>query len=493
MEKSSKYQIIFYIQILLIAYMLLTRFALIFSYNLDADGAEFAFMHHIQQLLKGNELYPDPYVYPYSFVIYAPLYLYIVFFISKIIHLNYITDIHEIYVVGRIVSFLCVIGCLFIVDKLIKKHTTSLFIRVSSVFVFLNIISGHAFVLRSDGMKILFFLGFIYNYLNYFFYDKKPKNLVLLLLFSILSFLAKQDVIVYVILLLSIHFLYARNKSIFVVLVLSIMSFLLASIALKTVFGNFCFDNLLLFNLQTITSIKSSYNLLVVLFNTCRLLPVYMLLIYVIFQLRSKDEMLLKILITTSLIAAFLSSFFLFRPGSYLNYTYESSVLLMLALFFVLRKYAQQFSVLIIVYFALFFMSNLVIKNYRYFPAKEERYCTEYKDYFIMRKQLLPLLNHHESLFTPELMLSIFFADKNVIYGQEFHLDRLIYVLLGFQSESKLLFNSSEKYDENFVNGNVRYILTLDKKEAKEVLEKHYKHYTWKQNINHCLLYEFKE
>jgi len=55
------------------------------------------------------------------------------------------------------------------------------------------------------------------------------------------------------------------------------------------------------------------------------------------------------------------------------------------------------------------------------------------------------------------------------------------------------LFNSSEKYDENFVNGNVKYILTLDKKEAKEVLEKHYKHYTWKQNINHCLLYEFKE
>jgi hypothetical protein len=46
---------------------------LIFSYNIDLDGAEFTFVHYIQQLLKGEPLYLNPYEAPYSITIYTPL------------------------------------------------------------------------------------------------------------------------------------------------------------------------------------------------------------------------------------------------------------------------------------------------------------------------------------------------------------------------------------------------------------------------------------
>ena len=50
---------------------------LIFSYNIDLDGAEFTFVHYIQQLLKGEPLYLNPYEAPYSITIYTPLYLHL--------------------------------------------------------------------------------------------------------------------------------------------------------------------------------------------------------------------------------------------------------------------------------------------------------------------------------------------------------------------------------------------------------------------------------
>lgn len=491
MKSISKYQWLFYAQVLLIAYMLLVRLMLVFSYNVDADGAEFAFMHHVQQLLIGRDLYPDPYVYPYSFVIYSPLYLYVVYFIAKINSLNYINDIHEIYVIGRSVSYICVLGSIYIVDCLIKKETTSKTIRLSAIFVFLCIISGHAFVFRSDGMKVFFFLAFLNSYIDYFFYSKNKMSLLLLLLFAILAFLAKQDVIIYILLFQCIYVVFERSRKAFQVLLLSAFFFIITSFLLKSIFGKFCFENLVLFNLQVISEVKSSYNLLVVLFNLCRLLPVCLYLMYVLYQYRNEHNTFVKALLTSSLIAFVLSNFFLFRPGSYLNYTYEATILLMFTLFIVFRRYSNPFLLFTLLYFGLYFLSNLVIKNYVYFPEKEKKYKLEYSEYFSLRDQLLPRLSNNESLFTPELMLSIFFADKNVIYGQEFHLDNLIYIHLGLKSDSKLLFNSSKEYDKNFENGNVKYILSFDKNETKEVMQQNFKHYQLLQKVERFLLYEY--
>ena len=189
--------------------MLLVRFCLIFSFNLDADGAEFTFIHYIQQLLQGLPLYLNPEAHPYSAVLYTPLYLYVVFFISKLFHLDAIQHIHELYIVGRSVSFACVLATIYVVDLLIKLHTKNTQIRVYAIFVFLNVISGHAYVTRPDAMKIFFFLAYFFQYINYFFYTKSNKNLILLFVFLLLSFLTKQDVVIYILLIQFVHFLFA--------------------------------------------------------------------------------------------------------------------------------------------------------------------------------------------------------------------------------------------------------------------------------------------
>lgn len=477
--------------IILIGYMLLVRLFLIFSFDLDLDGAEFTFVHYIQQLLQAKNLYLNPETYPYSAVIYTPLYLYVVFFITKLFHLDYIKHIHEIYIIGRSVSFISILASIFVVDLLIKKQTINRVVRVSAIFIFLNLISGHAFVMRPDGMKILFFLAFFYHYLNYFFYDKKIKNLLLIFTFLVLAFMTKQDVIVYIFLIQLVHLVLVRNARIFFVFISSISLICISIYFIKIVFGEYIFVNLFQFNLQTISNVNGSYNLLVVLFNAARILPIYAFVFYCYFQVPKANKQI-RITCLIALISCLIATFFLFRPGSYINYTYESLILLMFAFFLVIKKYIQPFSIYIVIYFTLFFFSNLIIKNYAFFPFKEIKCANEYSNYYSLRKQILPLLDSQTTLFMPNLKLSIFLADKQIIYGQEYHLDRLIYSNLGLKSSSKLKFNSSSNYDNKFENGTVQYILAFDKKSEIETIKIWYPKYVFEQKINQFLLYKFR-
>lgn len=470
--------------------MLAVRFFLIFSYDLDLDGAEFTFVHYIQQLLRGQQLYLNPEAYPYSAVIYTPLYLNIVFYLTKLFHLDYIKHIHEIYIIGRSVSFACVLVCIYVVDLLIQKYTLKKLARVCAIFVFLNLISGHAFVMRPDGMKILFFIAFFYHYLSYFYYTKSIKNIVLLFLFLMLSFLSKQDVVVYILLVQLIHLLFEKKRNVFLVLIASILLIFISVYALKILFGEYVFVSLFEFNLQTISDVKSSYNLLVVLFSTSRILPVCVVVIYSFFYFQTTEKYF-KTIAVIGFTSCIVATFFLFRPGSYINYTYESLILLMFAFFLLFQKYFQRFYFIVVLYFMLFFISNLAIKNYTYFPSKEKKCKTEYATYYSLRKQISPLLEKQACLFAPNLKLSIFFADKNIIYGQEYHLDRLIYANLGLKSYSKLKLNSSDNYDKNFENGTVKYLLAFDKETEREVIKSAYSKYVLQQKINQFLLYKF--
>lgn len=475
--------------------MLIVRFVLIFSYNLDLDGAEFTFVHYIQQLLQGLPLYLNPEVHPYSTVLYTPLNLYTVFAICKWLGFNYIYDVHAIYIVGRCVSFLCVIGTIWYIDLIVKIYSKDKTIRLQSIFIFLLIISGHAYAFRPDSMKILFFVQFVYYFIQYFFYAQRKLDLFCMILFANLSFLAKQDVVVYVMLVLVINFLFQRNlKSVFVVAVTAI-TFAINIFILYLVLGEYCLVHLFSFNLQVISNIESSYNLLVALLNTTRLLPIYCLLIYNLYKIKNgNNATFLKSIIITSLAANVIAVVFLFRPGSYLNYTYEASFLLMFTLFLVLffKPVSIQMKYSIVLYFAFYFLSNLAIKNYVVLPEKEIKYKNEYSSYLSLRKQVLPLMKKQTCLYAPNLKLSIFFADRNVIYGQEYHLDRLIYANLGLKSCSRLKINSSNSYDENFQKGNVDYILAFDKETEIKVIETYYTKYLLQQKFNQFLLYKFQ-
>lgn len=474
--------------------MLLVRLVLIFSYNIDLDGAEFTFVHYIQQLLKGQPLYLDPESFPYSAIIYTPLNLYTVYGICKLFNVDYVFDVHTIFIIGRCVSFICVIGCLYFITKIVRFYTNKKWIIVYSIFVFLVIISGHMYAFRPDSMKMLFFILFFYFFLNYFFFKQKQQHFWWIILFANLAFLAKQDAIVYIFLILSINCCYQRNFKSFFILLATGICCVITIVLLQFVFGKHCLVNLFLFNLQAISDVTSSYNLLIFLINFLRLLPIYLLLIYFYSKIpKSNNEIVLKVIIVSSILANIISNLFLFRPGSYLNYTYEAVILLMFSLFLVLHlnPASNKIKTALLLYFLFYFLSNLIIKNYVFSYKNEITYRKEYAAFYTLRNNLLLIIKDQDCLFAPDLKLSIFLADKNIIFGQEYHLDRLIYANLGLKSTSKLTYNSSNKYDENFVNGKVQYILAVDKETERAIIKSAYPKYVLLTKINQLLLYKF--
>lgn len=480
---------------MLIIALLFVRLLQLFSYSIDLDGAEFTFVHYIQQLLNGQPLYMNPEAHPYSAVIYAPLNLYMVYGICKLFSVDQIQDIHTIFIVGRVVSFVSVLCCLFCVDKFIIKHTSDYPIRAKCLLVFLLIMTGHAYAFRPDSMKILFFLWFLYYFIEYVYYTQKITHLCLSILFANLSFLSKQDILFYVLLFEMVVIIYHRNLKTITAFVATIASFGITVFLLRLLFGKYTWISLFLFNLQQISNAEWSYNMIVVVFNTARLLPIYCFLIYYLYSVRNdKHEIFKKVIITSGLLSCVASTFFLFRPGSYLNYTYEAISLLMFGLLLVVlqQQYSSTKRKMILVYFILFFVTALY-KNYVISFEKEKNYAKDFKAYYEMRNQILPFVNHNETLFVPDLKLSVFLADKNIVYGHEYHLGRLIYANFKLQSTSQLKTISSKVYDDNFVNGKIDYLLAINKPTEIEVIETYYPKYILQQKLNNFLLYKFKQ
>jgi hypothetical protein len=474
--------------------MLAVRTLLTVSFNIDNDGAEFTFVHYIQQLMSGKPLYLNPEAYPYSAVIYTPLYLYIIYGICALCKFNYVTDILQIFIIGRMVSFLFVLLCLFYLDKFSRRWTKQLSTRLNIAAVFLILLTGHAYAMRPDSMKIAFYIAFLFYYTDYFFFSRKAGSLVLAGACALISISAKQDVLIYIFLIFGMHALYKRERRVialcFAALIITACYFLL----LRLLFGTYCLTSLFRFNFQTISNYKDSYNMYVVLLNSVRLLPLYMVLFFNAERLKHHPQYpMIRTLSYSGVIAGITTSIFLFRPGSYLNYSYELIVLTVISLIILVTYGAmlRRFKALFAVYFALLFVSGLLIKTYSYNSEKEKQYVRNFPAYDKMRNHLLPMLKSEDIIFCPDLELGIFLADKNVLYGHEYHLDRLIYAHLGLKTRSKLLLNSSENYDRYFVNGRVKYMIVTERNVAKQLIASAYPMYKLKERFNGFLLYEF--
>ncbi|MDB5227052.1 MAG: hypothetical protein JWN78_1245 [Bacteroidota bacterium] len=473
--------------------MLFVRFCLIFSYNIDLDGAEFTFVHYIQQMLSGKPLYLNPESYPFSAVIYTPLYLHLVYWTCKFCDIDYIYNIRGIYFLGRCISFFFVFIGIFFLDKFVQKKSRDPLARLAVACLFMIMLTGHAYVLRPDSAKIAFFIAFLFYHIEYFYYTNNKKHLAFSLLFAVLSISAKQDAIIYILLVQAVNIFVIKNTTALKVLLLFITTFTLLFLSFQLVFGNYCLVNLFPFNLQINTDFKDSYNLVVLIVNGVRIMPFYLFIIFNLVKYRNENSSPAKMLMITAIIAGLTSTFFLLRPGSYLNYTYEFVVLLLFCMVMILseRKFSKTTFRLGFLYILFFFFSNISIKNYFLYPPKEKIYTKDYKHYYLLRDELLPLLNNNEKIYCPHLDLTLFVPDKNVIYGQEYHLDRLIYTHLGLKSKSRLALNSSAHYDEYFVNGEVKYIIGFDNEEVKNLVSKTYPHYKLNRKIDRFLLYEY--
>jgi hypothetical protein len=453
---------------------------LIFSYNIDLDGAEFTFVHYIQQLLKGEPLYLNPYEAPYSITFTRHLYLHLVEAACRFLEVNYIDNIYKIFITGRIISFGFTILGVYYIYLFAKKYLTNSAIILFVCALYLLLITGHSYAVRPDSMKLAFFIAFLYYIIDYFFESGTASSKLRSLIFGILCIAAKQDAFIYIGLFLGITFLVKRTKQVFSYLVVFAFSVCFLFLLFHIIYGKYCLSSLFLFNLQGISDYKNSYNFLIVIFNTFRLSPFYLLFIFIIF---SKKKRIIKInsyFSRNRIICRFLSSFFLFRPGSYLNYTYELiAIALLTTITFIKNRseFPKKTFYFTGIYVLLIFTSNTALNIYTINFDKEDAHKAAFSEYYQLRKDLIPLLEKKASIFNPELQQSIFIADFNVIYGQEYHLDRLIYGLLGLKTTSKLMTVSSKHYDELFATGQVDYLVTKENERAKELIVKHYPAY----------------
>ena len=481
--------------IALVALMLLIRIRLIFSYSLDLDGAEFTFVHYIQQMLSGKDLYMNPEEYPFSAVIYTPLYIYIVTGICKLLNFDDIQDIHNIYVIGRICSFLFVLLCIYTLWLFIKRCNGNQLQQSGIICLFLALVTGHLYTTRPDSMKIAFFILYLYNYVVYFFYERKIKYLIGGCLFALLSIATKQDAIIYILLFQSILLFHLKSKEILIINILITASVTLLFIFFYFIFGTVCIVSLFYFNIQIIGELIFSYNYLVIALAIVRHTPLLFCLLYIID--RTEKRNIGSILSINGVFAFAISTFFLLRPGAYLNYTYEMLIFSILSIIVYINQIQstieiRKFLTGLVMYGCFILLLNPIMKNYIPFLS-DKKYQKQYTQLMKIRTQILPYLENNEILFTPDLSLSLFFADKNVIYGHEYHLDRLIDVHLQLASSSNLLLVSSKKYDDYFKNKEVQYILMEKKENTSKIVQTTYPDYTAYIDLDKYILYKARE
>ncbi|MCB0507268.1 MAG: hypothetical protein R2739_06570 [Chitinophagales bacterium] len=483
--------IFYFLFLSIILYLLGIRLLLNFSYNLDLDGAEFTFVHYIQQIMADKQTYMNPYEMPYSITLYAPLYLVVVAITCKVFSLNYIFDIHEIFIVGRLFSFFfSLLGTFYIYkfSKLFLNQIRSLFI----VTLYLLLLTGHSYAVRPDSMKIAFFIIYLYYYVDYFFLSKEKKSALLSLVALFISISAKQDVIIYAILIQGVTLLLLKSKDIVIYGVLSFICIVSFFFFTYLISGNAALASLTIFNLQVISDYSSNYNYYVVLFNFVRLFPFLCLFVWCCFK--QKNEKIMRLLCVSGLVAFLLSSFCMMRPGSYLNYTYELIVIAIFTFIFYLKNQENisiKNKVIASVYFLFLLLSNAGLKVCTVNFNEENNFKEKYFSYYKMRDEILPLLSSNSIIFNPDLQYSLFLADQHVIYGHEYHLDREIHALLGLPSHSKLLSVSSAPFDELFKNGFVTHVVTQNKKSSDEVMQMYYANYKLIQMHPLYKLYQF--
>lgn len=475
LQKLNKHTFISYASLCLIFYLLSIRLLLIFSYTLDIDGAEFTFVHYIQQVLSGKPLYLNPYEVPFSITIYSPLYLMLVAKFCAAFQINYIYDVHSIFIVGRLFSFIfSVIGAIFIFKFSVRYLSKSMALFCTSMYLML--LSGHSYAVRPDSMKIAFFIIFLFYFLDTVI-EKNKQSKWLALTFLLLSIASKQDAFIYILLVQWIFVLMYRNKQIILFFLYSLLSIILFFGLFYLIYGKLALDSITLFNLQVITTFKLNYNYFVIAFNLVRLFPFIALFFFVVVRL--KNEKLMFTLAIIGIIATILSSMSMLRPGSFINYSYELIVISIFLFVLFLKNnipILNKIKLPIFFYCLFLFASNAFMRVNVIYIKNEIQYKEAYYSNYEMRKHVSPIIKE-KTLFNPDLQLSLFFADKNVIFGHEFHLDRTMYALLGLPCHSKLSHVSSQKYDACFNDGTITYMLIKNNKTSNEVMRTYYADY----------------
>ncbi|HUM50841.1 MAG TPA: hypothetical protein PK431_03460 [Chitinophagales bacterium] len=481
--------------ILLALFLVGIRVYYLFSYSTNLEGVEFALVHFIQLICLKGSLYTNAAKFPYLLVVHAPLYYYSMAAIMKLFSVNVVNDIHTIYIIGRSIAFLLLFVNYFILLKIVQLFIVHFKYKIRLFLLFILFIPAHFYACRPDAFKVLFFMLFLYNSIQLF---KTGKNSYAILAFLSLfiSILFKQDVLVYGCLLYIIFFTQTR-KIIYIISPILLVVSIVGCMSIYYLFSGInLFKELFVYNIQYNGDL--TINLLLISCHYAKALP---LLIFSVLNLKSKNKITVTLSIL-SLLYFFIFTLLMLRTGSSLNYTYESVILMLLNTFIYIdeKQFNRSLTEAIVYIFILFSINEYAFykftyafHNYYLQEKKEINYKESYYNNLATSKKIKQIIGNHV-VFIPDMKYYLFYAESRIIYGADWHYDRYCAIALNIKIDPKFIRNNIvEKYDRQFANGNVEYILIEDNYKSKNLLKKYYTSFVFQQQVNNFLIYKFNK
>ncbi len=473
----------------------------IFSYSVDNGGLEFYFINIFQQLHNGKLLYPNPEIYPYSNCLYTPIYFHVLQGFIWLFHINPVSEIYELLVLGRSISFILVMAQCYYILKIIRKYKTEYFLQLVSITLYILLLTDNIFATRPDAFKLFFFSGFLYHLLNYHFHSSSRKDFILSVVFSLMAILSKQDIIIHISVCYLVVFIIRKNRiAFFHSSVFAILCLLLFA-GCYFIYGQFFFVNTFLLNVQQVTQLHKSYLINIIPLSIIRTLPLLLLSVYN--YKKSKHHLLeneIKFICILSFTLYILSHILITRAGANLNYTYELIFLLVInfSIFvsiYRLEKPAKKLKYYFIILFYLLFLfvTSVLFREINFNFCNLSTFKKEYYQY-IADKPLVDSIIKEDTVFFPNTKYSVFYSDKQIVLGHDMHLDRFI-ELYATNAEicSKLTFINTQSYDENFTNGKINYLLIENDEKSVNHLSVYYPLYSPYKKTNHLLIYKFSK
>ena len=475
-----------YLSLFLLIYFILVRLLYIASYSIDLAGMEFSFIFQQQFMEKYNILYADPDKFPYYISFYPPIYPYFMKLVLNVFNIDAFNDLHQAFIAGRFISFLCLIVVVYFILKTIDLFSKVKYQLYLLLLLFILLIPQHFYTFRPDSLKVLMFSLFLYQLLKYDFFQASKKHLLIDFAAAILSVYIKHDVIIYISLYFFIHFLiFRRHKKLFHFALFLFLVFFLFELC-HILKGNQFIHNIFYYNLQYSSKLRGNIELSIA--NTIRLLP---LLIICFINMRS-DKKHVRFIAFYSIASFIISSLLLLRAASNFNYTYESVILLMVntGIFFQ-EKNLPKINLAVIYLFLLLLFNQKVL--YKIFDFGDELQ-TEKINYLtnIQTSKKLEEIIKNDVVFFPAGKFIVFYGKLNLLYGYDLHLDRFTELYLN-KPVSAVLYNnnSTSAYDKSFQNGFVKYIVIEETEQSLKQMRLYYKKYVFSEKCGNLLVYKF--
>jgi len=459
-----------YLSLIYFLVFLLLRIILVFSYTPDLGGIEGNVIYSISKVLYGGLLYDNPEANNFNITQYSPVFYYINIFFCKLFGLNPLTNLHDIYILGRALSLIFnLTGGYFIYRLLVKIYQVDKRVAIISVAAYFIQLTKLHFSARPDSLFSLLFILMIYCFAVSFANHEKRKNnfyFFLALLMVAISIFVKQTAIQYLCIIPFFFILMGKFKRFFMS---GLVLFILTSIGIALFYllykGNFVLN--VYGGLNNGVEIMRSYDVFSQFFLKYQFFFIIGVFVSFVF-FNSKQDAGLRF-ISFNVIALFIFAFVTsIKLGSWINY-YNEFVIAAIILFAILyNKYSKEFSVKDSIYkwggnlLSLYIV--ILLPNFIMHKVFHEHlgHIRESAGYFKKKENVAKLLDHKLSVNKDNYFLAFdenicsMLADKATIPNKDIvpsqskfnykkfddmiNVGRLLYVVVGINNKAVLKF-----------------------------------------------------